>query len=79
MEDYGRLIFLCALAFGFGPIFLLVVYCLFTGRMRWLFSKSHDADGEVETPAVARFLVKLHLYLFPIYLMLLGLLVYLGL
>ena len=79
MEEYGRLIFFAMLLCGFGPIFVIVAYCLLTGRSRWRFSKNQDAESEPVPSTVLRFLGRLYVVLFPVYIILLGLFAYLGL
>jgi hypothetical protein len=69
MDAYSRLIFFSMLACGFGPVSLLVIYCLLTGRSRLLFSKKPEADQDHSM--VLTILFRLTLWLLPVYLILL--------
>ena len=79
MDEYGRLIFLGLLFCGIVPYVSVIVFCLLTGRLPWLFSKDNDAENEVKDPGTLKFLVRLSVYSIPVYIVLLGLTAYLGL
>lgn len=79
MEEHGRLLFLALLFCGFGPVFLIVLYCLLTGRTRWLVSKNPEAERDPELSGILRLLGKFYIGSLPVYFALLGLFAYFGL
>jgi hypothetical protein len=78
MVEYGRLIFFALVLCGFGPVLLILVYCLLTGLSRWLFCKRQDAESEPVPSAILSLLGKLYISLFTLYIALLLLFAYFG-
>jgi hypothetical protein len=79
MEEYAHLIFFVMLIAGFVPPVLMILYFVVTGRARLLFSKDLDAEGLLSKSPTLRMLSRLALWLFPVYVILLGVFAYLSL
>ncbi|WP_299722279.1 hypothetical protein [uncultured Tateyamaria sp.] len=78
MEEHARLIFIVMLVCGFVPILLMALFLVLTGRARLLFSKTDDAEKLLNDSPTLRALGKLTLWLFPVYVILLGVFAWLG-
>ena len=78
MAEYGRLIFFAMLLSGFGPILLVTIFCLLTGRVRWLFTNNPDTVSQHHAPSPLRIILKLYLWMLPVYFVLLCVLVSFG-
>jgi hypothetical protein len=79
MDEYYRLLFFGMMFCGLGPVLLIMVFCLFTGRIGTLFSKDDQIVDELFSLPVLRVLRYFTIGLFPIFFILLGVIVFLSL
>lgn len=78
MAEYGRLVVFAMLLSGFGPLLLVVIFCLLTGRVRWLFTNDPDTPSQHHHSLPLRILHKLYLWMLPVYFVLICIFVSLG-
>ena len=75
--EYQGIILMGTLVFGFAPVGIVVVFCVFTGRIKALFSS--ESEESVETSPFIGMMIRLSLILLPVYFVLLCVYAYLNL